>query len=138
MTEQDNKQLIRDAFEAMGRSDIAPLVALMTDDFVWVIEGRSRFSRRFEGKARVEQDLLRPLFDAFATPYRFEIEETIADGERVVVLGNGAVRTNWGKDYNNSYCFVARMAGGRLVELREYLDTALVEAVFGAASREIK
>src|SRR5688572_10720334 len=133
MTEQDNKQLIRQAFEAMGRSDIAPLVDLMTDDFAWAIEGRSRFSRRFEGKAVVKQDLLRPLFEAFATPYRFEIDEMIAEGDRVVVLGKGAVRTKWGMDYNNSYCFVARMAGGRLVELREYLDTALVESVFGGA-----
>jgi ketosteroid isomerase-like protein len=136
MSTAANKQVIREAFEAMGRSDIAPLVDLMTDDFAWAIEGRSRFSRRFEGKAIVKQDLLRPLFEAFATPYHFEIEEMIAEGDRVVVLGKGAVRTKWGKDYNNSYCFVARMAGGRLVELREYLDTALVESVFGAAARE--
>ena len=136
MTEQDNKQLIRQAFEAMGRSDIAPLVDLMTDDFAWAIEGRSRFSRRFEGKATVKQDLLRPLFEAFATPYHFEIEEMIAEGDRVVVLGKGAVRTKWGMDYNNSYCFVAQMADGRLVELREYLDTALVESVFGGVARE--
>ena len=51
----------------------------------------------------------------------------------MVVLGRGAVRTKWGKDYNNSYCFVIRMAGGHMVELREYLDTALVESVFGGA-----
>ena len=63
--------VIRDAFEAMGRSDIGPLVALMTDDFAWIIEGQTSFSRRFEGKAAVKQDLLRPLFEAFATPYHF-------------------------------------------------------------------
>ena len=33
-----------------------------------------------------------------------------------------------GEDYNNSYCFVIRMRGGKLVELREYMDTALAEA----------
>jgi len=135
MNATDNKRLIRDAFEAMGRSDIGPLVALMTDDFAWIIEGQTRFSRRFEGKAAVKQDLLRPLFDAFATPYHFEIDDVIAEGERVVVLGRGDVRTKWGKDYNNSYCFVIRMAEGRMAELREYLDTALVESVFGGERR---
>ena len=129
----DNKQAIVTAFEAMGRSDIAPLVALMTEDFAWVIEGRSRFSRRYEGKEAVRKELLQPLFDAFATPYRFTIDEVIGEGDRVVVLGRGEVRTKTGFDYNNSYCFVLRMAEGRLVELREYLDTALVERVFGSA-----
>ena len=128
----ENKAAVRKAFEAMGRSDIGPLVALMADDFAWIVEGQSKFSNRFDGKAAVERKLLGPLFETFATPYRFAIEEIIAEGERVVVLGRGQVRTRWGKDYNNSYCFVLKLAGGKLVELREYLDTALVEAVFGA------
>ncbi|HET9354123.1 MAG TPA: nuclear transport factor 2 family protein [Sphingomicrobium sp.] len=129
---ESNKQLVRTAFEAMGRSDIGPLYALMTDDFAWAIEGQTRFSRRFEGKDKVKRQLLDPLFDAFATPYRFTIDEMIGEGDRIVVLGRGEVRTKTGMDYNNSYCFVLRMADGRLVELREYLDTALVERVFGA------
>lgn len=29
---------------------------------------------------------------------------------------------------NNSYCFVIRMKDGKMVELREYMDTALAEA----------
>lgn len=132
MTTDTNKQLVRDAFEAMGRSDIRPLTNLMRDDFVWIIEGQSRFSRSYEGKEAVKRDLLAPLFEAFATPYRFTIDELIAEGDRVVVRGRGEVRTKGGKDYNNSYCFVLELADGKLIELREYLDTALVERVFGA------
>ena len=133
MPAEANKQLVRDAFEAMGRSDIRPLVDMMTDDFAWIIEGQSRFSRSYEGKEAVKRDLLAPLFEAFATPYRFTIDDIIAEGDRVVVRGRGEVRTKAGKDYNNSYCFVLRIEEGRLVELREYLDTALVERVFGTA-----
>ena len=133
MPTETNRQLIRDAFEAMGRSDVRPLTELMTDDFAWIIEGQSRFSRRYKGKEVVKRDLLDMLFQAFATPYRFTIDEIIAEGERVVVLGRGEVKTKAGKDYNNSYCFVLKLADGKLVELREYLDTALVERVFGSA-----
>ena len=131
----DNKQIVRTAFEAMGRSDIGPLVDLLAEDCAWIIEGTSRFSRRITGKAAIEHELLRPLLEAFATPYRLEIEELIAEGDRVVLLGLGQVRTKWGKDYDNHYCFVIRLAGGRMTEIREYLDTALVEVVFGAAAR---
>ena len=133
MTTDTNKQLVRTAFEALGRSDARPLYDLMRDDFAWVIEGQSRFSRRYEGKAAVKRDLLDVLFQAFATPYRFTIDDIIAEGETVVVRGRGEVKTKAGQDYNNSYCFVLRLEGGKLVELREYLDTALVERVFGAA-----
>ena len=132
MPAEANKQLVRDAFEAMGRSDIRPLVDMMTDDFAWIIEGQSRFSRSYEGKVAVKRDLLTPLFEAFATPYRFIIDDIIAEGDSVVVRGRGEVRTKAGKDYNNSYCFVLGLEEGKLVELREYLDTALVERVFGA------
>lgn len=128
-----NKQLIRGAFEALGRSDIRPLYQLMRDDFAWIIEGQSRFSRRYDGREKVKRQLLDPLFDAFATPYRFTIDEIIAEDDRVVVRGRGEVQTKAGKDYNNSYCFVLGLEDGKLVELREYLDTALVERVFGSA-----
>ena len=133
MTADTNKQLVRAAFEALGRSDARPLYELMRDDFAWIIEGQSRFSRRYEGKQAVKRDLLTPLFEAFATPYRFTIDEIIAEGDRVVVRGRREVQTRAGKDYNNSYCFVLRLEGGKLVEMREYLDTALVERVFGSA-----
>ena len=59
----------------------------MRDDFAWIIEGRSRFSRNYEGKEAVKRDLLTPLFEAFATPYRFTIDEIIAEGDRVVLRG---------------------------------------------------
>ena len=131
MTVEANKQLIRDAFEAMGRSDIRPLVELMSDDFAWIIEGQSRFSRSYGGKEAVKRDLLAPLFEALATPYRFTIDEIIGEGDRVVVRGRGEVKTKAGKDYNNSYCFVLRLADGKLVELREYLRHGLVERVSG-------
>ncbi len=133
MSTAENKRVVGEALEAMGRSDIGPLVALMADHFAWTIEGQSRFSRRFDGKSAVEQDLLRPLLATFATPYHFQIDEIIGEDDSVVVRGRGQVRTKWGKDYNNHYCFVIRMAAGRMVELREYLDTALVESVFGSA-----
>jgi ketosteroid isomerase-like protein len=133
MTADTNKQLVRTAFEALGKSDARPLYDLMREDFAWIIEGQSRFSRPYEGKQVVKRDLLDFLFQAFATPYRFTIDDIIAEGERVVVRGRGQVETKAGQDYNNSYCFVLRLEDGQLVELREYLDTALVERVFGAA-----
>ena len=46
-------------------------------------------------------------------------------GDRVVVLARGEVKTVRGEDYNNEYCFVFRMREGKVLEVREYCDTAL-------------
>ena len=123
-----NKQLLRAAFDGLARADATAFLDLMADDFCWVVEGQSKWSLRFDGKKAVQRDLIAPLLANFATPYRNFLEEVIAEGDRVVVRCRGEVKTVSGKDYNNSYCFVIRMKDGKMVELREYMDTALAEA----------
>lgn len=132
MNPAENKSLLRAAFDGLAKADATAFLDLMADDFNWIVEGQSKWSLRFDGKAAVERDLIAPLFANFATPYRNHAEEMIAEGDRVVVLCRGEVKTKSGEDYNNSYCFVIRMRGGKMVELREYMDTALAERVLEA------
>lgn len=124
-----NKRIIAAAFDGLAEADATAFLELMADDFSWIIEGQSIWSLRFDGKEAVRRDLIRPLFANFAAPYRNVAEEIIAEGDRVVVLCRGEVKTQAGEDYNNSYCFVIRMRDGKMIELREYMDTALAEAV---------
>jgi hypothetical protein len=46
----------------------------------------------------------------------------------VVVEGRGQVTTKTGKPYDNSYCWIYRLADGKIKEITEYLDTELVTA----------
>ena len=52
----------------------------------------------------------------------------IAEGDHVVVEGRGQATTKAGKAYNNTYCWVYRIADGKVQELTEYMDTELVTA----------
>lgn len=128
MPAAENKRIIAEAFDGLSRADARAFLDAMADDFTWIIEGQCRFSRRYDGKEAVRSELIPPLFANFATDYRNHAEEIIAEGDRVVVLARGEVKTRSGEDYNNSYCFVIRMRDGKMVELREYMDTALAEA----------
>jgi uncharacterized protein len=128
VTPADNRHIVAEAFDGLSRADPAAFIDAMADDMVWIVEGQSRVSGRYEGKAAFQNDLVRALFANFATDYRNIPEEIIADGDRVVVLARGEVKTVRGEDYNNSYCFVIRMRSGKIVEVREYCDTALAEA----------
>ena len=132
MTAASNRAVIETAFNGLANADPSAFVAAMADDLAWEIMGKSDWSRRFEGKATVERELVGPLFGLFASPYRNVARKIIADdNDNVVVLANGDVRTTSGKDYKNDYCFVMRMCDGRIVEILEYTDTALVEKVLG-------
>lgn len=128
MPTADNRRIIAQAFDGLSRADPAAFIDAMADDLVWIIEGQSKLSRRYEGKAAFQNELVPALFANFATDYRTIPEEIIAEGDRVVVLAKGEVKTVRGEDYNNDYCFVIRMRGGKIVEVREYCDTALAEA----------
>ena len=43
----------------------------------------------------------------------------------------GEARTKDGRSYKNTYCFVLKLADGKIIESREYMDTQLVKATFG-------
>ena len=57
-------------------------------------------------------------------PLRF-----IAEDDHVVVRSPRQQHHKAGNPYNNSYCFVVRLAGGKLAEITEYMDTELVSSV---------
>ena len=124
----NNKQIIQQAFDGLARADARAFVDAMAEDFTWIIEGQSRWSGRYEGKAAFQNELVPALFANFAGEYRNHADEIIAEGDRVVVLARGEAKTVRGEDYDNSYCFVIRMRDGKMIELREYMDTALAEA----------
>jgi ketosteroid isomerase-like protein len=80
----------------------------------------------------VQRRLFAPVF-ARVDGLALVCEETIAEGERVVALagGKGTAKPS-GEPYQNRYVFVYRVREGRIVEVSEYLDTALVEtALYG-------
>lgn len=128
MKDNSNRQLVAAAMAALADGDGGAFVALMADDFNWILEGSTAWSGTYRGKNAVRSQLLAPLFAQFASPYRNRSERILCDGDHVVVLCRGDVETHSGRRYDNSYCYVIRMRDGKMIELREYLDTALVEA----------
>ena len=55
----------------------------------------------------------------------------IAEGDTVVVEAKGDNVTRSGDRYDNEYCIVWRVENGRIKQIKEYCDTALVERVLG-------
>lgn len=55
----------------------------------------------------------------------------LVDGDHACALARGQSRLKNGRRYDNDYCLCYRLAGGSIVDLHEFLDTACVTAAFG-------
>ncbi len=66
-----------------------------------------------------------------AGPLSVTAHRFIAEGDYVVVEARGRATSKTGVAYNNSYCVVFRVSGGKIQEATEYLDTELITAAFG-------
>lgn len=129
---QANKQLLQHIFAELAQGNGRPMLEAMADDFSWIIPGRSTWSREWRGKQVVLDELFRPLFERFATTYTSRAYRFIAEDDYVVVETRGDVMTKSGKRYDNTYCMVFQLAGGKLHELTEYMDTEMAAEVLGA------
>jgi ketosteroid isomerase-like protein len=132
MSVAENKQVVLDFYEAGARGDMDTCFALLSDDVVWTNIGTSKFSGTYSGKQELLEQLLGPLFGQLKAGISSEIERLTAEGDIVVAQTAGTAETLDGKPYNNSYCQVIRIADGKIAEVKEYFDTALVDAVFGS------
>jgi ketosteroid isomerase-like protein len=125
----ENGELLRSIFAALADGDSAPYVAAMAEDFRWEFPGTWSWARDWGStKQDVRRNMLLPLMEQFAS-YRARAEEIFAVGDRVIVRARAEASTVRGDDYPQAYCFVYRLRDGRITEVIEYCDTALVERV---------
>lgn len=127
-----NKALLTKAFDGLAKGDPAHFMPLFAEDIEWQVMGSSAWSKHVKGLENVQRDLVGPLFARFAGPYLNIPELILADGDRVVVLARGDAETVDGKRYDNDYCFVFTLRDGKIVGVREYMDTILADAALGS------
>ena len=131
MRASENKKIVQRIFDEMANGNSAPLLESLAGDFSFVVMGSSKWSRSYDGKATVLAELFAPLRAGIEGRITTIPVRLIAEGDYVVVEARGRNTTREGKAYDNSYCNVLRLEGGKLKEWTEYCDTALVDAVLG-------
>jgi len=120
---------VSEVFEQMARGNTRALADAMADDFRWIFPGSWSWAGTWGPKDVVLDQLLRPLLAQFSDRYRSRAELILADEDRVVVVARGRATTTRGDAYENTYCFIFRVVDGKLSEVIEHCDTALVERV---------
>jgi ketosteroid isomerase-like protein len=124
-----NKELLESIYAELQKGNFQLLIDSLAQDARWTIMGTQEWCRTYDGKQVVLAQLLEPVFAVFAGPGSLTAHRFIAEGEYVAVEARGQCTTKAGKAYNNMYCSIYRIVEGKIKEIAEYMDTALVAAV---------
>ena len=127
----ENKQLIETMFAELSHGNGAGYLERLADDVRFTIIGSTKFSGTYDGKQDVIDRLLTPLMAALEGGLEVKPYRLVAEGDTVVVQADGRSITKTGKRYDNTYCQVFRIEGGKVKQITEYLDTELVTHAFG-------
>jgi uncharacterized protein len=134
----ENRRLMESIFARIAAGDRAAFVDALADDVTMRVTGHYSWSRTFEGKATLLRELYGYLNTLLADGRRTIPLRFIADDDHVVVEARGDIRTKAGVPYENEYCLIYRLKDGSIVEIREYCDSALTEAVLGKFPEPVK
>jgi ketosteroid isomerase-like protein len=126
MSPAANKELMTEIYDELAKGNRTPFRNAMHEDFRWIMKGRTAWSKTYEGRDAIREELIKPLYAQFADEYSNTAKRIFADGDFVIVECEGKVTTTSGKPYNNQYCLIFRLENGKIKEMTEYLDTALV------------
>ena len=124
-TTESNRKLVEWIFAELAAGNSRAFYDTLSDDVSWTARGTSPWSGPYRGKAAVQGELLASVHRQFAARVKLHVLRILADGDRVVVEAKGEATTKGGKPYNNEYCFIYRIAGDKIVEVTEYMDTHL-------------
>ena len=122
MSTQENAQIVKDAFAAIGRGDMQGLLALSAEGIEWIIPGEWPLAGTHRGHAGLE-NLLQKANETVETSFP-EPPELIAQGHRVLVIGFAAGRikaTN--RTFEDHWIFAITVRNGKVTNIREYIDT---------------
>jgi ketosteroid isomerase-like protein len=136
MSAEANKKLMQEIFAVAGNPDPAArdrslFIASLANDVTWVVTGQYSWSRTFNGKQSVLNDLHGHVRSLLVDRARTIAHRFIADGDHVVVEARGNNLTKSGVRYDNEYCLVFRLTNGKIREVREYCDSVLTEKALG-------
>jgi ketosteroid isomerase-like protein len=133
MSIQENVQIVKDFFAAIGGGDKQSVLTLAAEDIEWIIPGEDwPLAGTRRGHAGLE-DLFRTHDEKVETSF-MEPREFIAQGDRVLVVGfsRGRILTT-NKPFEDHFIFAITVRDGKLTNIREYIDTQALARASAAA-----
>lgn len=128
-----NKRATLAFFEAMQRGDADAIAGTYSDDGRVVTMGNTLISGS-RGKDEIRQ-FAHGILDTFPEGLAFTLLNITAEADRVAVEATASGRHVSGREYRNHYHFLLRWRDGKLLELKEFMDTEAVTDILCGGQR---
>ena len=123
MGTQENVQVVKSFFAAMGSGDKQGLLALVAKDIEWIIPGEDwPLAGTHRGHVGLA-DLLKKASEMVETSFP-KPSEFVAQGDRVLVVGvaTGKIKAT-NRAFKDDWVFAITVQNGKVTKIREYIDT---------------
>jgi ketosteroid isomerase-like protein len=131
MSTQENKRMVLEAYQLFKDGDIASLLERYHDNAEWIGPESDivPFAGRYHGKAGIAQ-YFQKLGEA-SHPTRFDIRECIAEGDKVVVIGEASwqIRAT-GRTYDTPWTHLLTIREGKVAKFETIYDIRSTEMAF--------
>ena len=121
---------VRDIFTNLVVGDGSEFFSHVAENVDWTVEGTHPLAGHYRSKA----DLLSHTFEKLAQVLRqgtqLQVEHALISGDWAVVELRSLASARNGLRFDNRYCWVCRFSANKIVEVRAYLDSALVARLF--------
>jgi ketosteroid isomerase-like protein len=123
MSIENNLQVVKDFFAAIGSGDKQRVLALVAEDIEWIIPGErwplAGTHRGHGGLENVLQKASEEIEMTFPKPPEF-----VAQADRVLAIGvaTGKIKAT-NKAFRDDWVFDITVRKGKLTKIREYIDT---------------
>ncbi|RUL70178.1 nuclear transport factor 2 family protein [Dyella choica] len=128
MNTEENKRVVHELFARISRGDLDGMLALLSDDVNWWIAGELEgVPAAGDHDKKQVAGILASMHQQLKGNLRLSVHSLTAEDERVCAQVSGHGELNNGRLYRNQYHFLIGLEGGKIVSVREYLDTKHVE-----------
>ena len=103
---------------------------LLAPDVSWTVIGSTPVSRTYPSRDAFLEGAMKPLSGKLAGPIVPTVRDIIAEGDKVVLQWGGRSSGKNGTIYHQTYCWVMRIADGKVREGTAYLDTELISQLW--------
>ena len=99
----------------------------VSENVDWTVEGTHPLAGHYTSKQDFIAHTFARLNKILPGGTQLHVESTLVDGDRAVVELRSLATAKNGMRFDNRYCWVLRFEGQTIVEVRAYLDSALVQ-----------
>ena len=130
---ESNKAIVTGFFEALNSGDIDTIVNTYAEDGCVQTMGDTLISGTFSRDQIATS--AGGIFDVFPQGLNFTVLGMVAEGDKVAVEAASVGEHISGQTYSNEYHFLFEFCEGKLLKLKEYMDTEQVSDVLCGGQR---